>query len=517
MLNRILTLTALLLSFTSQAQDEQTKITLHLDSTTLSLVLSEISDQTGISFSYINEQIPLNKIVSIHVDKSNVDDVMSKFFRSVDLEFEKIGNQIVLKPGRKEEIPTNLLISGTIVDGPNGSPLEFASIALASKPIGTVSNEDGRFDFYVPIENSQDSIIISMLGYGRFKSTVSELSDIQNLIIELQVKPVMLKQVIVTDQPLTGTEIILKAMELVVENFPQHPFLAKGFFRETYEENDRTVFLVDAAVDISDRGYKLIKRNRKKLHEKVRLRNVRASLGQFQSAYRYSFLDFNFLTYALSENIIKYRSPKVLDKWKDYDFTLDTILFEGLDPYYVVSNQVETPESFSKDVYYVHAETFAIKRRVYSDFAKGVNNLYEWTINSTPNFEYQVKERSVIYEFEEYDGEMYPKYIAGEFLADIYDNDQNTVEWELKTNETLIITDLEIKKEKVKITERMDPSISLNLQLTNYDANFWDDKDQIKLVPLTMQQLKDLESEIDLESQFRQNAVLSEEFKFFSK
>ena len=51
----------------------------------------------------------------------------------------------------------NSVITGKIINGEDKEPLPFASIRLKNHPIGTISNEEGEFDFYIPKSKRNDS------------------------------------------------------------------------------------------------------------------------------------------------------------------------------------------------------------------------------------------------------------------------------------------------------------------------------------------------------------------------
>ena len=55
----------------------------------------------------------------------------------------------------------NSVVSGIVKNRENGEPLPYASVSLKNHPIGTISNENGEFDFYVPLSKQGDTLSIS--------------------------------------------------------------------------------------------------------------------------------------------------------------------------------------------------------------------------------------------------------------------------------------------------------------------------------------------------------------------
>ena len=50
-----------------------------------------------------------------------------------------------------------LTISAKVVDKETKEPLVFATVGILDKPIGTITNMQGDFDFYIPVEFKRES------------------------------------------------------------------------------------------------------------------------------------------------------------------------------------------------------------------------------------------------------------------------------------------------------------------------------------------------------------------------
>ena len=171
----------------------------------------------------------------------------------------------------------SLILSGKVVDDESGEPLTYASVNLRGKSVGTVTNSDGLFDFYISSQEAGDALVITMLGYAPFESSVNDFSYAKNAVIRLKVKPIQLEEVVITDSKLKLNDIVAKAFKSIEINYPIQPYVSHYFYRETHQENKRCVILVESALDIYDQGYKPIYGNRSGVREKVNLRNARAS------------------------------------------------------------------------------------------------------------------------------------------------------------------------------------------------------------------------------------------------
>src|SRR5882672_5692756 len=170
----------------------------------------------------------------------------------------------------------SITISGKVNDRETGEALEFASVWIKGKSIGTITNLTGEFDFHMPASYRNEILIVSMLGYKSFEAPVwTVVENVQN--IQLDKSATMLDEIVVRDS-LNGGDILQIALSRVDLNFPQEPFLMEGFYRDIKKVGSTYISLLEAAIKIYDEDYKE-PRNKFRLKERVRLIEVRKSLG----------------------------------------------------------------------------------------------------------------------------------------------------------------------------------------------------------------------------------------------
>lgn len=129
---------------------------------------------------------------------------------------------------------SNSVISGIITNGENSEPLPYASITLVNHPIGTISNEEGEFDFYIPKSKRTDTLSISFIGFNPYLVPLRNISG----PLEIKLRPAdnILDEVILTQ--LSALDYIKKALENLDKNYPQDPYQSLAFYREKFIEND---------------------------------------------------------------------------------------------------------------------------------------------------------------------------------------------------------------------------------------------------------------------------------------
>jgi len=128
-------------------------------------------------------------------------------------------------------------VSGVVKNKENDEPLPFASITLLNYAIGTISNEEGEFDFYIPKSKRNDTISVSFIGFNTYLIPVKDIKS--PMEIKLDPATNLLDEVIVSR--LSPLDYIKKALENLEENYPQDPYQTIAYYREKFIENDAII------------------------------------------------------------------------------------------------------------------------------------------------------------------------------------------------------------------------------------------------------------------------------------
>jgi len=229
----------------------------------------------------------------------------------------------------------SLKLSGKVADGESGGPLTYASVSLKGKSVGTVTNADGMFDFHILTPAVDDTLVISILGYTSYETPVNALQNKGQIVVRLKIKPIQLEEVVVTDTKLTLKDIVAKAYENIEINYPLQPYVYQCFYRETHQENNKSIMLVEASLDVYDKGYKALHLNRHQIREKVNLNNVRASNNYRNPLFKNTAVEnSNLVISALSNNLVKYRKADARTL-NHHTYTLERIVYSNEDLIYV--------------------------------------------------------------------------------------------------------------------------------------------------------------------------------------
>ncbi|AYB31020.1 carboxypeptidase-like regulatory domain-containing protein [Chryseolinea soli] len=381
-----------------------------------------------------------------------------------------------------------LTLSARVLDNETQEPLTYASIGIKGKPIGTISNLNGEFDFHFPSEYRNELLVISMIGYENFEAPIWSLLENESRVILMSKSTTMLPEIVVTDS-LTGGEILQIALSRVEQNFPMQPFMLDGFYRDVKKVGGTYISLLEAAVKIFDENY-AEPRNKSKLRERVKLVEVRKSLG-YDNKFTTYFGQRNLLEDLLLHNNIRYRQIDADDEFLN-NIVREKDSFYNDQEIYVVSNT----KDFFLQVYINKADysILHLEFEISGDSQEKRRNL----VSKFVSFKKSI-------DFKRYDGKMYLNYITVTSKERWYDASTDQFKFETELVQHLLINHvLPNPLSRIGTTEKMR-NYGLQYQDYPYNKKFWDEYNVIKETPIDRKVLDDLEKIAPLEKQFENN------------
>jgi TonB-linked SusC/RagA family outer membrane protein len=147
-------------SATGYSQD--TRLSLDLKDVTLKQVLSEIENQTELSFIYKSDLVNPNQKVDIQASGASVEQVLDYLFADKDIRCEILDNSlIVLLPSSAPR--QQQTVTGTVIDAGTNEPLAGVNILIEGTSQGVITDMDGNFSIDVPGPSSV--LLFSYVGY----------------------------------------------------------------------------------------------------------------------------------------------------------------------------------------------------------------------------------------------------------------------------------------------------------------------------------------------------------------
>lgn len=382
----------------------------------------------------------------------------------------------------------NLTISARIQDKETGEALGFASVGVKGVAIGTISNEQGEFDFHVPSEHRNDILVVSMLGYKSYEAPIWTLVGNAALIL-LEKSSIELQEIVVSDT-LTGGDILGIALSRIEQNYPMEPFLMDGFYRDVKKVGGTYISLLEAAVQIYDENY-AEPRNKYKLRERVKLLEVRKSIG-YESKFTHYFDQINLLEDLLLHNDVRYRKVDLEGNLIEHVGREKNSFYDGHEIYVI---------SYAKDYVlkvYIDMIDFSI---IHLEFEDKSEHAY---LGKKKNLISKYVGLKKTLDFRRYNGKMYPNYITVTSKVNWYDAKTDEIRFETELFQQLLINRIRPNSsERIGSTEKMR-NYSLQYQDQPYNKKFWENYNVIKETPLDTKILADLEKLAPLEKQFEE-------------
>ncbi|GAB4277785.1 MAG: hypothetical protein Kow0068_01050 [Marinilabiliales bacterium] len=163
------------------------------DSKTLKSILADISNETGVTFSYNPEKIPEDSMVSFPGSTLKLFDFLTRLFPPSKYNIQEIENVIVIT--RNENKQSSIItISGKVAYEKTKDPIPNTSVYIKNSSHGTISDANGEFILELPEKYSSDTLIISALGYKKFICPVNYFFTDNKILVLLEDSVYMLDE-----------------------------------------------------------------------------------------------------------------------------------------------------------------------------------------------------------------------------------------------------------------------------------------------------------------------------------
>jgi len=421
-------------------------------------------------------------------------------------------------------------IKGAIADD-RGEPLPYVSVSLKNdQSIGTYSNSAGDFEIQLPATASNDSLIFSSIGYENFVVAVRKIHN-SPISLRLRAKEYILNEVVIT--PDTATAIVRRSIALLSTNLPNERNVLQGFYREVIRSNKTYDRLVEAAVDVFDKGYKPPKGEHdatKDVDLEFKIREIRKSndyqdldweqtimnyirprnglYGSIESIFFNDYIRNNGAYYNLLFN-----APLNENFFKEALFTMDSVLYYGAEKIWCIGIQPKNEKTAGQLLpcgkIYIRSSDYAI-----------LEMEFETRIHPEDTSDLIVPEEKfyhkTIIKYKEYNGKMYLSMLYRKSFRFTINSEKfrkakaagkldGMFFYELLFVTNEIITERD-KALSFKRKERIRKNIDLYSAKWNYNEAFWKNYNVVNERPLEPSIKKDIERESSLDEQFKKNS-----------
>ena len=194
---RVFLLALLTFSTTMICLGQNQKITISGNNKTLLNIFGEIEKQSGLSISYNQTKLDVNRKIGQNFDNQNLSSVMADILKGTDFTYRIEGNYIIITSAPISSKNESKKISGIVLDE-TGQPIIGTNVIVKGSTNGVISDLNGSFTLEVPLGSK---LQISYIGYQTKEITVD--GNKTNLTVQLNEDSQALDEVVVVGY---GTE-----------------------------------------------------------------------------------------------------------------------------------------------------------------------------------------------------------------------------------------------------------------------------------------------------------------------
>ena len=208
------------------AQKKLPEVSISINASQLSLaeVLEIISQKSGIPFSYNPKRIDSDKKIDYTAINKTLASILTDLSEQLGLGYSFVEDQIILKPDKKpEKAVQTITLSGYVKDSATGEALIGSTLLLKELQTGAVCNAFGFYSITIP--KGTYTIDCSFVGYKHWAKSI-ELQASLTQDVALTEEPPLLKEIVVeASADDTGKEIQVSSLDLKPNAVEQRPAL----------------------------------------------------------------------------------------------------------------------------------------------------------------------------------------------------------------------------------------------------------------------------------------------------
>ncbi|PRY95978.1 carboxypeptidase-like protein [Marinilabilia salmonicolor] len=437
------------------------------DNISVAAFFDSLSVRYDIAFSYDASLIAGDSIVDVRADSVYLDQWLKRTFHQEELEIHQMDRQIIISSEPARVDVGSIHISGVVVDSASQEPMDMVNIGIAGKSLGTASNRQGKFGFFLPAEYAGEKLVFSSLGYRR-DSLIIPASD-TTVVVSLSETSVHLPEVLV--KLVKPEEIMREVVRRKKENYAENPLILTAFFRETIQQDKKYVDVSEAVVEIFKPPYF-------QEYALERVRFVKGRKGQYSGdmemidfklqggPFLFSRVDIvrqgGFLPDEAGNSVYQYSFRRM-----DYDHGR-TVFVIGFEP------QNDTGELLYEGEIVVDEASFAIVSASFQMTGKTIRKSREYLIRRDSR-RFRTKPSFARYriDYRPWNDKWILNSVRGEVNMKVIDRKEN-IRTVFNTVSELLITDLrDGERKEFRWSDAFRADYILSDQIESYDDDFW--------------------------------------------
>lgn len=165
----------------AQTEILKTPITISIENKPVKDILRQISEKTGIGFSFGSEVFKAFPNKSVSAKDKALKDILNELFAGEKIAYKVVGNQIVILV--LKDFPRTFTISGFVKEQGSSETLIGVNVYVPSMQKGTASNTYGFYSLTLPLVDSL-TVIYSFVGYKPVTKRITAADSEINIFLE---------------------------------------------------------------------------------------------------------------------------------------------------------------------------------------------------------------------------------------------------------------------------------------------------------------------------------------------
>jgi len=151
------------MTVSAKSYSQAKKMDIKLTNSTIGEVMKYVEKNSEFVFLYRNGDIDLQRKVDVNLSNASIDQILDQILANTNLTYDVYERQVVIRKTLEEPValPQQKEITGMVSDK-QGVPLPGVTIVVKNTSVGTVTDNDGRFQLSIP-ENAE-TLVFSFVG-----------------------------------------------------------------------------------------------------------------------------------------------------------------------------------------------------------------------------------------------------------------------------------------------------------------------------------------------------------------
>lgn len=300
-------------------------------------------------------------------------------------------------------------VSGIVKDKVTRKPLEYVTISVADKNVGTVSNTDGNFSLKIPETAGAQFVEVSHVGYYSFRIPVKGENVVDT---EILLTPYANPLNAVVIRGWDARYLMQEAVNKIKDNYSPAPTSLTGFYRETVQKRRNYINISEAVIDMYKTAYiESVEQDRVQILKGRKLLSQKAT-----DTLAVKLLGGPNLS--IFVDIVK--NPDILldkETLSYFSFKMEDVTqINGRDQYVVsFQPQITRPYPLYFGTFYIDKESLAFTRAEFRLDMTDRNKASEIILKKKPvGLRFKPDEVSYVVSYQERNGRSYLSYIRNE-------------------------------------------------------------------------------------------------------